>query len=58
VTEADPRRFQPANITFDLLPALETPIRDRKERHQKQCEIALRAFEEWRTELGTVAVNP
>jgi len=58
VTEADPKRFQPANITFDLLPALETPIRDRKERHQKQCEIALRAFEEWMTELGTVAVNP
>jgi len=58
VTEADPKRFQPANITFDLLPALETPVRDRKERHQKQCEIALRAFEEWMTELGTVAVNP
>jgi methylenetetrahydrofolate--tRNA-(uracil-5-)-methyltransferase len=58
VTEADPKRFQPANITFDLLPALETRIRDRKERHQKQCEIALRAFAEWMTELGTVAVGP
>ena len=58
VTEADPRRFQPANITFDLLPALETRIRDRKERHQKQCEIALRAFADWMTELGTVAVTP
>jgi methylenetetrahydrofolate--tRNA-(uracil-5-)-methyltransferase len=58
VTEADPKRFQPANITFDLLPALETRVRDRQERHQKQCEIALRAFEEWMTELGTVAVNP
>jgi methylenetetrahydrofolate--tRNA-(uracil-5-)-methyltransferase len=58
VTEADPKRFQPANITFDLLPALETRVRDRQQRHQKQCEIALRAFEEWMTELGTVAVNP
>jgi methylenetetrahydrofolate--tRNA-(uracil-5-)-methyltransferase len=57
VTQADPKRFQPANITFDLLPALETRVRDRKERHQRQCEIALRAFEEWMTVLGTVAVN-
>jgi folate-dependent tRNA-U54 methylase TrmFO/GidA len=40
------------------LPALETRVRDRKERHQKQCEIALCAFQEWMTELGTVAVNP
>jgi methylenetetrahydrofolate--tRNA-(uracil-5-)-methyltransferase len=58
VTQADPKRFQPANITFDLLPALETRVRDRQERHQKQCEIALRAWQEWVTELGTVAVNP
>jgi len=57
VTQADPKRFQPANITFDLLPALETRVRERKERHQKQCEIALRAFEDWMTQLGTVAVN-
>jgi methylenetetrahydrofolate--tRNA-(uracil-5-)-methyltransferase len=57
VTLADPKRFQPANITFDLLPALETRVRDRKERHQKQCEIALRAFEEWMTVVGTVAVD-
>ncbi len=54
VTQADPKRFQPANITFDLLPALDQRVRDRKERHQKQCEIALRAFEEWMMELGTV----
>ncbi len=57
VTQADPKRFQPANITFDLLPALETRVRDRKERHQKQCEIALRAFDEWMTELATAAVT-
>ena len=56
VTRADPKRFQPANITFDLLPALEHRIRDRKERHQKQCEIALRAFEEWMANMGAAAV--
>ena len=52
VTKADPKHFQPANITFDLLPALETRIRDRKERHQKQCEIALRDFDGWMAELS------
>ncbi len=47
VTHADPKNFQPANITFDLLPALEKKIRDRKERHRMQCEAALRAFDGW-----------
>jgi methylenetetrahydrofolate--tRNA-(uracil-5-)-methyltransferase len=47
VTEADPRNFQPANITFDLLPALETRVRDRQERHRLQCEVALREFGRW-----------
>jgi methylenetetrahydrofolate--tRNA-(uracil-5-)-methyltransferase len=36
VTHADAKNFQPANITFDLLPALEKKIRDRKERHRLQ----------------------
>ncbi len=47
VTHADPKNFQPANITFDLLPALEKKIRDRKQRHQLQCELALKHFDEW-----------
>lgn len=47
VTHADPKDFQPANITFDLLPALERKVRDRKERHRLQCEAALREFDAW-----------
>jgi methylenetetrahydrofolate--tRNA-(uracil-5-)-methyltransferase len=47
VTHANPKDFQPANITFDLLPPLERKIRDRKERHRAQCELALREFESW-----------
>jgi methylenetetrahydrofolate--tRNA-(uracil-5-)-methyltransferase len=47
VTHADPENFQPANITFDLLPPLEKQIRDRKQRHQLQCERALKEFNEW-----------
>ena len=47
ITHADSRDFQPANITFDLLPAWEQKIRDKKERHRLQCERALREFDAW-----------
>ena len=47
VTHADPKNFQPANITFDLLPRLDHKVRDRKERHRLQCETALKEFEGW-----------
>jgi methylenetetrahydrofolate--tRNA-(uracil-5-)-methyltransferase len=47
VTQADAKTFQPANITFDLLPPLERKIRDRQERHRLQCERALREFDVW-----------
>jgi methylenetetrahydrofolate--tRNA-(uracil-5-)-methyltransferase len=48
VNHADAGKFQPANITFDLLPALDTHVRDRKERHERQCRRALTAFDGWR----------
>ncbi|HZZ41041.1 MAG TPA: methylenetetrahydrofolate--tRNA-(uracil(54)-C(5))-methyltransferase (FADH(2)-oxidizing) TrmFO [Acidobacteriaceae bacterium] len=51
VTEADPKRFQPANITFDLLEPLDDEtrrkVRDKRERHRIQCERALAEFETW-----------
>jgi methylenetetrahydrofolate--tRNA-(uracil-5-)-methyltransferase len=57
VTHADPANFQPANITFDLLPLLEKKIRDRKKRHRLQCELALREFDGWIDRVGTTAVK-
>jgi methylenetetrahydrofolate--tRNA-(uracil-5-)-methyltransferase len=51
ITHADPKNFQPANITFDLLEPLEEEvrkkIRDKKERHKLQCERALAVFDAW-----------
>jgi methylenetetrahydrofolate--tRNA-(uracil-5-)-methyltransferase len=51
ITHADPKHFQPANITFDLLEPLEEElrkkIRDKKERHRLVCERALAAFDAW-----------
>ena len=53
ITHAESKRFQPANITFDLLPPLEDDlrrkIRDKKERHRIQCERALAAWDAWLT---------
>ncbi len=51
ITHAESKRFQPANITFDLLPPLEEDlrrrIRDKKERHKIQCDRALAAWDAW-----------
>ena len=51
ITHADPKDFQPANMTFDLLEPLEEEIRkkvrDKKERHRIQCERSLAAFDAW-----------
>ncbi len=55
ISHADPKDFQPANITFDLLEPLEEElrkrVRDKKERHRLQCERALAAFDAWRANL-------
>jgi methylenetetrahydrofolate--tRNA-(uracil-5-)-methyltransferase len=51
ITHADPKDFQPANITFDLLEPLEEElrktVRDKKERHRIVCARALEAFDAW-----------
>ena len=51
ITHASPKNFQPANITFDLLPPLDEAtrrrVRDKKERHRMQCAQALAAFDTW-----------
>ncbi len=52
ITHADPRHFQPANITFDLLPAVDDETKrklrhDKKARHAEVCSRAERALEEF-----------
>ena len=52
VSAADPQDYQPANITFDLLPALDDADRqrlrrDKKGRHALICQHALEAFEQY-----------
>ncbi len=60
ISHANPRGYQPANIAFDLLPPLsdtnlsDTNLSDtspaklgKKERRARQCQFALREFEQW-----------
>ena len=53
ITQSDAANFQPANMTFDLLPPLnsEKKIRDRAIRHRLQCERALADLETWLREF-------
>jgi methylenetetrahydrofolate--tRNA-(uracil-5-)-methyltransferase len=53
VSGADPAHYQPANITFDLLPQLDDATRhklrhDKKARHAEICRRALNALDEYR----------
>ncbi|MGD0443706.1 MAG: methylenetetrahydrofolate--tRNA-(uracil(54)-C(5))-methyltransferase (FADH(2)-oxidizing) TrmFO [Edaphobacter sp.] len=61
ITHAESKKFQPANITFDLLPPLEEDlrkkIRDKKERHKLQCDRALSAWDEWIAGLAEFSLS-
>jgi methylenetetrahydrofolate--tRNA-(uracil-5-)-methyltransferase len=56
VTHADAANYQPANISFDLLPPLDgLPrhlARDRKARRERQCERALADLMRWLEGIG------
>ena len=52
VSGADPKGFQPANITFDLLPSLDDARRvalrhDKRARHAEVCRLALEKLEDY-----------
>jgi methylenetetrahydrofolate--tRNA-(uracil-5-)-methyltransferase len=51
VANADPKHFQPANITFALLPPLEPDdrrrLKQKRQRHERQVAIGLEAFATW-----------
>jgi methylenetetrahydrofolate--tRNA-(uracil-5-)-methyltransferase len=54
VSGADPKKYQPANITFDLLPSLDEETRhrlrhDKRGRHAEVCRRALEKLDEYRS---------
>jgi methylenetetrahydrofolate--tRNA-(uracil-5-)-methyltransferase len=56
ICNTESKNFQPANITFDLLPPLDEQtrrsVRDKRERHRIQCQRSLRAFDQWWKEIS------
>src|SRR5260370_10050389 len=56
ISNAEAKNFQPANITFDLLPQLDEAtrrkVRDKKLRHKMVCEKALDALACWLRQIG------
>jgi len=51
VSQTESKNFQPVNITFALLPPLDEPqnrrIRKKRERRERQVELALIEWDEW-----------
>ena len=47
VSHADPRYYQPTNITFGIMPPLELGPRKKVDRKSAQAARALRALQEW-----------
>jgi methylenetetrahydrofolate--tRNA-(uracil-5-)-methyltransferase len=57
VSHADPRNYQPTNITFGIMPPLETPPRGKMERKLAISHRALQALDEWVRSDTQVAVG-
>ncbi len=57
ITHADASNYQPANISFDLLPPIESLprniARDRQRRRERQCDRALTDLEGWLESVGS-----
>jgi methylenetetrahydrofolate--tRNA-(uracil-5-)-methyltransferase len=61
ICHAEAKNFQPANITFDLLPQLDEAmrrrVRDKKLRHKMVCEKALGKLASWLQESSAAVAQ-
>jgi methylenetetrahydrofolate--tRNA-(uracil-5-)-methyltransferase len=61
ICHADLKQFQPANITFDLLPQLDEStrrrVRDKKQRHKMVCDQALAQLALWNEQANSTRAN-
>jgi methylenetetrahydrofolate--tRNA-(uracil-5-)-methyltransferase len=55
VAHADPRHYDPSNITFGIIPPLDTPPKGRQERQLATSQRALQALERWDDECRALA---
>jgi methylenetetrahydrofolate--tRNA-(uracil-5-)-methyltransferase len=57
VSHADPRHYQPTNITFGIIAPLEDAPRKKADRKQAISERALRDLEAWHAEMGSGTIS-
>jgi methylenetetrahydrofolate--tRNA-(uracil-5-)-methyltransferase len=61
ICHADLKQFQPANVTFDLLPQLDEStrrrVRDKKQRHKMVCDQALAQLALWNEQANSTRAN-
>jgi methylenetetrahydrofolate--tRNA-(uracil-5-)-methyltransferase len=59
ICHVESKSFQPANITFDLLPQLDETtrrrVRDKKLRHKMVCDLAMQALDTWLAQCSAPA---
>jgi methylenetetrahydrofolate--tRNA-(uracil-5-)-methyltransferase len=58
VSHADPRHYEPSNITFGIMPPLDHPPRGRQERQQATSQRALAELARWMDDTRVVAPAP
>jgi methylenetetrahydrofolate--tRNA-(uracil-5-)-methyltransferase len=56
VSHADPRHYQPSNITFGIMPPLDAPPKSRHDRALATSDRALAALTDWVTTVGQASV--
>lgn len=52
VSHADPKHYDPTNITFGIMPPLETPIKAKHDRQLAMSDRALRDLASWNTPVA------
>jgi methylenetetrahydrofolate--tRNA-(uracil-5-)-methyltransferase len=58
VTGADPKRFQPMNANFGLLPPLETPVKDKRVKREALAARALDMMQRFAAAFGPTPALP
>jgi methylenetetrahydrofolate--tRNA-(uracil-5-)-methyltransferase len=53
VSHADPKHYDPTNITFGIMPPLDPPVKSKHERQLATSERALRDLEAWIGSMGS-----
>jgi methylenetetrahydrofolate--tRNA-(uracil-5-)-methyltransferase len=51
VSHADPKHYDPTNITFGIMPPLDTPIKSKHDRQLALSDRALKDLEIWKEQL-------